>query len=490
MNKITKNQFISGSFWKITETVAAKGVSFIVSLILARILSPDDYGIIAITTIFTNLSDVLIDGGFSTTLIRKKEVDELDYNCAFVASLSIAIVLYAVMFLFAPVIAEYYKEPILNSVLRVIGLVLFIQAFSSTRNAIIHRNMSFKLLFYCNVIGSVISGVIGIASALMGLGVWALVIQQLSQQLIVTILLFVKLHWKFECKFEWKRFKELFSFSIGVMGASLLSSIGSSLYNLVIGKIYSVKDLGYSDKGGQLPMQVSLYTFSAMSSVLLPTLSTYQDNMETFKRVQRKVVGMTAYMVFPLMIGLAVTSEDLIVVLLTDKWLPALWIMRFSCIYYIATPFYLVNIQVFYALGHGFKRIQFEVIRLVLLSIGFTVFSFGLKCNISQLAFINAIIACVISILTYMEVRKILLYKLNEAFADIYKSIIAAVVMGLFVIFANQIMDVIGFSSSLLRVIIDVICGTIVYGGLSWILRIDAFLEIINGLLPKRSKNE
>ena len=308
MNKISKKQFFEGAFWKIIETVAAKGVSFIVSLVLARLLTPGDYGIIAITTTFTSLSDVLIDGGFSTTLIRKKEVDKLDFNCVFLSSFSIAIVLYALMFFGAPFVVSYYKEPLLKDVLRIVGLMLFMQAFSATRTALIHREMRFKLLFYCNMIGSIISGVAGIIAAEVGLGVWALVIQQLSQQAIVTILLLVKLHWKFEWKFDIKRFKEIFKFSIGVMGGSLLSYAGSSIYNLVIGKKYSVTDLGYSDKGGQLPMQVSLYTFSAMSSVLLPTLSSYQDEKEIFKKIMRKVTSMTAFIVFPLMLGMAVTA--------------------------------------------------------------------------------------------------------------------------------------------------------------------------------------
>ena len=361
MNKITKRQFVTGSLWKITETVASKGVSFIVSLLLARILLPSDYGIIAITTIFTSLSDVLIDGGFSTTLIRKKQVDKLDYNCVLLASFGIASVLYIVLFFSAPFISNYYGEELLIPVLRVIGLMLFIQAFSATRNAIIHREMRFKLLFYCNMIGSIVSGVLGIIAAITGLGVWALVIQQLSQQIIVTILLFSNLHWKLEWKFEVNRFKEIFKFSTGVMGASLLSYAGSSLYNLVIGKKYSVTDLGYSDKGSQLPMQISLYTFSAMSSVLLPTLSSHQDELKIFKRILRKVIRMTAFIVFPLMIGMATMSKEIIVVLLTEKWIPAVPIMQFSCVYYAATPFMLINVQAFYALGHGFLSIKLDM---------------------------------------------------------------------------------------------------------------------------------
>ena len=192
MTEITKKQFVGGAFWKIVEQFSTKGVSMIVSIILARILMPEDYGIIALTAIFTNLSDLLIDGGFSTALIRKENVDEYDYGCVFFINMCIAVVLYAILFLAAPIVSEYYMEPALVSVLRVIGLTLFIQGFSSTRTAVVNRNMHFKFLFYCNTIASVISGIAGIISAIIGMGVWSLVIQQLLQQVLANLLLFIK----------------------------------------------------------------------------------------------------------------------------------------------------------------------------------------------------------------------------------------------------------------------------------------------------------
>jgi len=478
MSKVTKKQFISGSFWKITETVAAKGVSFIVSLILARVLLPSDYGIIAITTIFTNLSDVLIDGGFSTTLIRKKNVDKLDYNCVFIASLGIASVLYIILFCGAPYISRYYSEPLLVPVVRTIGIMLFIQAFSSTRNAVIHREMQFKLLFYCNMIGSVISGILGIATAKLGMGVWALVIQQLSQQIIVTVLLFVKLHWKFEWQFDFNRFKDIFQFSVGVMGGALLSYVGSSIYNLVIGKRYSVTELGYSDKGGQLPMQISLYTFSAMSSVLLPTLSSYQDEEAVFKRILRKVISMTAFIIFPLMLGMAVVSHEIISVLLTEKWLPAVKIMQYMCIYYIATPFLLINVQVFYALGHGFLRIKTEMIRLFLLIGGLLIFAFGLQCTISQLALVNALIAVAMTLITYIEVMKISSCRISELLCDIFKPFFCSSIMAIIVYVINMFLLKNGIENDLFRLIVGGSSGILVYIILSVCCHSEGIAEI------------
>lgn len=488
MDKISKSQFISGAFWKVSENLVAKGVSFIISLVLARLLSPDAYGIIAITNTFTALSDVLIEGGFSTTLIRKKEVDKCDYNCVFIASFSIATVLYFVFFWMAPFVASFYESELLCPVLRVIGLVLFVQAFSSTRNAVVQRQMKFKLLFYCNMIACFISGVLGIIVAFAGFGVWALVIQQLSQQVIVTFLLFRCLRWNIEWQFQWSKFKQIIQFSIGVVGASLLNYLGTSIYNLIIGKKYSVTDLGYSDKGAQMPMQVSLYTFGAMSSVLLSTLSSYQDCLEDFKRILRKVVRMTAYLVFPMMIGMASISEELIIVLLTDKWLPSLCIMQCACLYYIATPFMLVNIQVFYALGHGFLRVKTELIRTILLIVSLVIFSFFLGFNISELAFVSAIIAVVMAIVTFFEVKKIIPYAFVECAQDILKPLVSALVMGGIVFFVNKLLQDNAEMKVFLRMIIDISIGVIFYCFMSRILKIDSYNEIVN-IIKSRQLN-
>ena len=251
---------------------------------------PEDYGVIALTTVFTTLSDLLIDGGFSTALIRKEKIEESDYSCVLSISFSIAFVLYTCLFFSAPHISNYYNKPILTAVLRVISLTLFLQAFTSVRTAVVNRNLQFKLLSFCNATGSLISGIIGIIAAYLGLGVWALVIQRLLQVLISNILLFAKVKLKIKPFFDLPKIKELASFSIGVVSSSILNYVGGSLYSIVIGKRYSVAELGYYEKGGQLPMQASLYTFGAMSSVLLPTIASYQNDVEKVKHIIRRIV--------------------------------------------------------------------------------------------------------------------------------------------------------------------------------------------------------
>ena len=220
MTEISKEQFAKGTIWKLLERFIGRGISLVISVVLARLLTPDDYGLIALTTVFTNLSEILIDAGFGTALIRKKEADDEDFACVFTISCGISAVLYVILFFVAPFVSGYYERPELIAVLRVMSLVLFIQAFASTRNAFVNRNMQFKLLMKCNMVAAVISGAAGITMAYLGMGVWALVLQRLLQQLIITVLLFIKVKWKPKLKFDSEKFKNLFGFSEGVIGAS------------------------------------------------------------------------------------------------------------------------------------------------------------------------------------------------------------------------------------------------------------------------------
>ena len=474
---VNKKQFAINSLWKILEQFSAKGISLIVSIILARLLLPSDYGLIALTTVFTNLSDILIDGGFSTALIRKETVDDYDYSAVFSVSSTISILLYFILFFTAPLVANYYSEPLLTIVLRVIGLTFFIQAFASVRNGIVNRNMQFKMLFYCNSTASIVSGVIGIATAYIGCGVWALVAQRISQQLVFTVILFRKVKWKISWKFDFGRIKGMLKFSFGVVGSSLLNFIGGNIYSVVIGKKYSVSDLGYYNKGEQLPMQFSLYTFGAMSNVLLPTISSCQNDLKRVKQIIRKVVVMTSFLIMPLMTGLAITSREVICILFTEKWLQAVPIVPFMCLYYLATPYMLINVQIFFALGHSELRVKAEIIRLLLMAIGLGVFGFALNCSMSQLALVGGIIAVVVAVFTYFEAKKLINYRIFEAIKDILKPSICAAIMAATLLmlsaFTSNFENVISF-------IIKVVVGIAVYVATSIICKSEGLKELLS----------
>ena len=483
---VTKKQFAVNAIWKVLEQFSAKGITMIVSIVLLRLLPPADHGLIALTAIFTNLSDILIDGGFSTALIRKETVDDYDYNSVFSISLLISTVLYIILFFSSPFAADYYNAPQLTTVLRVMGLLFFIQSFNAVRNGIVNRNFQFKLLFIANTTSSLISGVLGIVAAYTGFGVWALVIQRLAQQVILTLILIFKVNWKIRWKLDFTRIKQMLSFSLGVVGSSLLNYIGGSVYSVVIGKRYSVTDLGYYDKGAQLPMQFSLYTFGAMSNVLLPTLSSCQSDLERVKLILRKVVGMTSFLIIPMMVGMAFISEELIVILFTDVWLPSTVVMQYSCLYYLATPFMLINIQVFFALGFSGLRMKTEIIRLSLIAVGLGVFGFLFNCSMNELALVGAVIAVLVSFLSYLEVRKIANYCFSEVLSDMWKPIIGSVGMALALIVLPHLFAI---SNIYVLLIVKVIVGGLVYLFFAIILRMTELKDFLS-MVRKRKKDE
>lgn len=487
MGNITQEQFAKGTVWKLLERFTGRGISLVVSVVLARLLSADDYGLIALTTVFTNLSEILIDAGFSTALIRKQNVDDEDYACVFTISLFISSILYILLFLTAPLISNYYAKLELKNVLRVMGLILFIQAFASTRNAFVNRNMQFKLLMKCNTIAAIISGIVGITFAYCGLGVWVLVIQRLLQQAIIIFLLFIKIKWKPKFKFNKQRFKDLFVFSAGVIGASIVNYVENCVNSLVVGKRYSISDLGYMDKANLLPEQISLNSFGAMTNVLLPTVSSYQNDLQRLKEVIRKVVRYTAFLLFPIMLGILSISKEAVIVLFTEKWLPSVPLMQLICIYYIATPLMLIDVQVFFGLGKSNIRFKTELFRMVFIVSGVIICCFAFKLNIKYLAMSNAIAVSLGTFVTHLEVRELIGYTLFERLKDSLKSIVASIIMCVCIYFISLLISKLNFHIFVFM-IIKILIGIITYVIISFIFRNQVFFELISVI--KRRKNK
>lgn len=479
--QVTKKQFAVNALWKMLEQFGSKGVSMIVSIVLARILMPEDYGLIAIAAIFTGLSDILIDGGFSTALVQKKDIDEEDYGAVFTVSICIATFLYLILFIAAPYVAGYYDQAELTLILRIMGITFFIQAFTAVRNGIVNRNMRFKELFICNMVATLLSGAIGIACAVIGIGVWALVIQRLLQTLLLNVFLLFKVSWKCSLCFRPKRIKPMLGFSAGVVGSSLLSYASSMMYTAFIGKNYSVSDLGYYDKGIQTPQQLSLYTFGAMSNVLLPTISSCQDDLERVKHIVRKVIRYTCFLIAPLMAALAITSEDVIVILFTEKWLPATQVMQWMCLYNFVLPFSLVCVQVYFALGKSYIRIRVELIRLAMLILLLVYCALTPGFSIYFLACLYAFVGLFVAVISYFEVRRLLEYTLLEMASDIWKSIICTMFASLVMITVRGLFTTNVFVSFALTIL----AGCVVYVLLSTIFKNDCMAEVMQMIKEK-----
>ena len=358
-----KNKIIAGLFWKLAERIGAQGVNFIVSIILARLLSPEEYGLVALTTIFISISNVFIERGFETALIQKKNADDLDFSSVFYCNMMISIIMYSLIFFCAPLIANFYNNTELVLVLRILGLSVLIAGVKSIQQAYVYKNMLFKKFFASTLIGTIISAVVGVWMAYKGCGVWALVAQQLTNMTIDTIILWITVKWRPIFAFSLGRLRELFKFGWRMLCSGLMDAFYNELYGLTIGKFYNTAQLAYYNKANQIPKLLMTNIDGSISTVMLPALASEQDHKEKVKSMVRRAIKTSTFLLFPMMFGLAAISEQLIRLLLTEKWLPSVPLMQLLCFSYALWPIHSINLQAISANGRSDIFLRLEIIK-------------------------------------------------------------------------------------------------------------------------------
>lgn len=484
IGRISKGSALKNAIWKMVESFAAKGVSMVITFVLARLLDAEAYGIVGLTGIFLQLSDILVQAGFSTALIRKPQVTDKDYSTVFFISLGTATVMYTAIFFGAPIIANFYETQELTAVLRVLGLSLFMGATGSVRGAVIARAMKFRVTTICNLVSSIVSGVVGIILAAMGFGVWALVAQSLIGSFLGMVLLFIVVKIKIKPLFSMESLRDLLPPSLKILASSLLSFTGDSVYGAAIGKVYSVEQLGLYSKGEQLPRQFSLYTFGAISSVFLPVFASYQEDYKQLNQVFRRVVNICLFILVPLMAGLCVTGDHVITLLLTEKWVSATPILRWACLYYLATPMLLANVQLHLAIGRAGTRARVEMKRLTLLLVSFVVLMF-VKAPVEMIMATRAGIEAVIAISMFLETRKATGYRIRWTLVDLLPTLVAAGLMCIAVILCRMLP-----LSTVPMLGVEVLAGVAVYVMVSLLLKNKAFFEALSMVKALKNKGE
>ncbi len=471
-NQVNSNSIVKSLIYKFAERCGVQGISFIVQLVLARLLDPTDYGVLTLLTIFISISQVFVQSGLNTALIQRKDVTEKDYSSVFYLSLIIACILYFILFFMSPFIADFYNMSQLKKVLRVLALILIPGAFNSIQNAKISREMKFKQLMYCTLISVIISGTLGITMAYMGFGVWALVGQQISNQVSICIIMLIIVKWRPMAVFELRRIKILFSFGWKLLCAALLDTIYNDLRSLVIGKKYNAATLGYYNRGQQFPQLIIRNINDSIQSVMLPALSREQDNKTKMKSMMRRSIVTSSFIIFPLVMGLAVIAEPLVSLLLTDKWLPCVPYLRIACLTFAFYPIHTANLQALNALGRSDKFLQLEIIKKIygVIILIITVMFFDSPIAIAIGGAITSIISCFVNTLPN---RKLLNYSYFEQMEDILPSIIISVVMGI----VTYCVIFLGFSN-VFTLIFQVSIGIIVYIGLAWIFKLECFMYL------------
>ena len=470
-----KDGVIKNFVWRFAERCGAQLVTFIVSIVLARILAPEDYGKIALVTVFTAIMQVFVDSGLGTALIQKKDADDLDFSSVFYFNFAICLILYMIMFLLAPFIANFYRDESLVPIIRVISLTIVISGVKGIQQSYVSRNMLFKRFFFATLGGTVFSAVFGIWMAYAGAGVWAIVAQQLSNTTIDTLILWITVKWRPKKEFSWERLKKLLSFGWKMLASSLLDTIYNNLRNLVIGRIYSSADLAYYNQGDKMPSVIVNNINTSIDSVLLPTMANAQDDCTRIKEMTRRAIKMSTYAMAPLMMGLAFCAEPIIRLVLTEKWLPCVPYLRIFCITYMFYPIHTANLNAIKAMGRSDMFLKLEIAKKI---VGIFLLILTMNLGVMAMAYSLLVGSVLNQIINSWPNRKLLLYGYTEQIKDILPSILLAVVMGSCVYFVGFI-----HLPTIVVLLLQICMGAIIYIGISALLRFEEFTYIINLIL-------
>lgn len=461
------SKVVSNLLWRFAERCGAQLVSFIVTIILARLLLPEVYGTIALVSVFTNILNVFVDSGMASALIQKKNADDLDFSTIFYFNISICIILYFIMFLGAPLISYFYCDESLTPVIRVLSLTLVISGVKNVQQAYVSRTMQFKRFFFATLAGTLGAAILGILIAYLGGGVWALVMQQIFNTTIDTIILWITVKWRPKKIFSFERFKSLFSYGWKLLVSSLLDTVYTNLRSLIIGKLYTSSDLAYYNQGDRFPNVVVSNINASIDSVLLPMMSIEQDDAYSVKRMVRRAIKTSVYIMAPLMMGLAFCAEPIIRCILTEKWIECVPFVRIFCVTYMFYPINSSNLNAIKAMGRSDIFLKLEFIKkIVMIVILVSTMWFGMMAMAYSM-----LVSCVIGqIINSWPNRKILQYTYIEQLKDILPSIILAIIMGICVYFI-QLVDL----PDSLVICIQIILGATIYIGISKFLKYEEF---------------
>lgn len=366
MSSSSKSKTVKGFKWGVIDNFANSGVTFLVGLVLAGLLSAEEFGVLGIITIFINLSITIIDGGLATALIRKKNVNELEYNTVFYSNLCISIFLMLLLLVSSDLIASFFEQPILSSTLSVMSLVLLINAFSLLPKTILIRNLDFKSQAIFSLVSSLLSGIIGITMAYCGFGVWSLVGQQLSRQTFLMCGYWIAGKWRPRWMFSRTCFIDLFGFGSKLLVANLINSIFKDSFLTVIGKIYSPRDLGFYNRAEQFNTILSSNFGQIVRKVSLPSLSQIQDDEERLRATYRKLMRYIAILSFAAVFTLAAVAEPLIIVLIGEKWLPSVKLLQIMSLYAAIYPLNMLNLNVLNLRRRSDYLLKLEIIKKIL----------------------------------------------------------------------------------------------------------------------------
>ncbi len=482
------NKIVKGFFWKLMERFGVQGIQFVLQLILARLLVPEYYGILSMMLVFVNLANVFTQRGLNMALIQNKDVTEEDYSSVFWVTLGIALVMYAVIFFSAPAIADFYDMQEIVTPLRALALMLLPGAINSIQLAKVSRELDFKKVFYGSVGGILIAGLAGVAVAFLGGGLWALVVQNILNTTVACFVMLATVKWRPRMVCNIRRVAELFRFGWKLLVSGLLDTLFMDLNSLVIGKKYDSGTLGYYNRGAQFPQFVINAVNGAIQSVMLPAMSAQQDDVGKVKNMMRTSMSMSAYIIFPMMAGLAAVATPLVSLLLTDKWLPCVPYMQVYCFSLAFHPVHSCNLQAINAMGRSDLFLKLEIIKKIygIVVLAIAVFCFDTPLAIAMTGLITTWIGWFVNAFPN---KRLIGYNFREQVADLLPMLLMSLLMCGCVLLTGSACGVMGLPN-IATLVIQISIGVAVYLIVSMMLKPGPFIILLNQAKEMLKKKE
>ena len=476
MSESLKSKAINGVMWSAVERFSVQGIQFILTIIIARLVSPSDYGLIAMLGIFLAIAQTFIDSGFSNALIQKQDRTETDFSTVFYFNIAVGVVVYVLLYLCSPFIASFYNEPKLDLVTKVVGLNLIISSFSVVQRAKLTIALNFKLQAVASLIAVVISGAVGVYMAYVGYGVWAIAFQALLNNFLNTLLLWLLAKWIPRICFSWESFKGLFGFGSKLLLSALLHTIYTNLYNIVIGKKFSATDLGYYNRAYTIAYFPSNNVNNIITRATYPILCSIQNDNEKLKNTFAQYSRISTYIIFPLMIGVCILANPLVTLILTDKWLQVVPLLQIMCIAYMWEPIMGINNSIVNAKGHSDYFLIAEIFKkIIAISILLITIPFGIRIMCYGLIIYSFCDIFIMSRFTYKIIHCSFLFQIKS----IYPIILLNIITGIGIYLTSKLVQ-----DPTLKLAIGIITGVSLYIGITCLFNLKE-LQIIRTILKK-----
>lgn len=465
-----KSRTLYALFWSFVESFGLQGVRFIIGVVLARILFPEQFGLIAILTLFIAVAQSFLDSGFGSALIQKQEVTSADTNSIFYFNIVVGVVAAGILCLVAPWIAAFYRQPILTSLTRMSSLVLVINSFALIQTTILTKKIDFKTQTKVSLVAGIGSGILAVVLAMSGFGVWSLALQQIFASLIRTVFLWLFNPWRPSLTFSFAALRQMFGFGSRVFFSGLIDQVFENIYSLVIGRLFSASDLGYFARASSIE-QLPAHTLGGMvGRVVFPVFSTIQNDSVRLKRGLRKAFISLAMISFPVMIGLAAVADPLVRVLLTDKWSPSVPYLQLLCLAGILYSGHLTNLSLLKAMGRSDLFLRLEIIKklLVVANIAIT-WRWGIRAMAAGIVIVSVLSYFVNCYYTNFLVG----YSLREQLCDMAPYLVVSVLMGI----GAYAVGLMPFPNYWVMLAVQVVFGIGTYLSLCRLFRLEVFME-------------